>query len=103
MTKKDLIKIIREVVRKEVKNVLSEERKPKQKNKMSLTEAIMETKNTQDEWPEISQQEIRGRFAGMQTGQQADINNKPVDTEKLDPALNSALNRDYSELVKRFK
>ena len=32
-----------------------------------------------------------------------DINNMPVDTSKLDPTLNKALNRDYSELVKRFK
>ena len=105
MTKKDLIRIIREVVRKEVKNVLSEERQPKQKNKMSLTEAIMETKassNQQDVWPEISQTEIRNRFAGMQAAQQTDIKNRAVDTENLDPVLNKALNRDYSELVKRF-
>jgi len=108
MTKEHLIKIIREVVRKEVKSVLKEERKPKLKNKLSLTEAIMETKNNNEgvaeEWPEISQQQIRNKFAGMQSSvHQTDINNKPVNTEKLDPALNKALNRDYSELVKRFK
>lgn len=105
MTKQDLIKIIREVVRKEVKSILKEERKPKQKNKMSLTEAIMETKNISNinnEWPEISQQEIRNKFTGMQSEQQRDINNRPVNIEKLDPTLNKALNRDYSELVKRF-
>ena len=38
----------------------------------------------------------------MQAAQQTDINNRPVDTENLDPVLNKALNRDYSELVKRF-
>jgi len=103
MTKKDLIRIIREVVRKEVKAVLSENAKPVKKESMSLTEAVNETRNSKSDWPEISQQDIRNRFAGMQ-GQQThtDINNRPVDVEALDPDLNKALTRDYSDLVKRF-
>lgn len=124
MTKKDLIRIIREVVRKEVKttvqgeinealNILENKKaqQPKKqsinkkftKNKM-LNEALNQTSGfDSSEWPEISQQEIRNKFAGMQgTTPQTDTNNRPVDTSKLDPSLKKALNRDYTELVKRF-
>ena len=34
---------------------------------------------------------------------QTDLHNRPVDVSKLDPSIGKALNRDYSELVKRFK
>jgi len=124
MTKKDLIRIIREVVRKEVKtavrgeinealNILENKKvqQPKKqsvnkkfaKNKM-LNEALNQTSGfDSSEWPEISQQEIRNKFAGMQGAvPQTDVNNRPVDTSKLDPSITKALNRDYTELVKRF-
>tara|TARA_R100000152_G_C6737039_1_gene161123 strand:- start:728 stop:1090 length:363 start_codon:yes stop_codon:yes gene_type:complete len=120
MTKKDLVRIIREVVKREIKTAVQSEinealnilenkksqKQPKQnftKNSM-LNEVLNETK-TSDDWPEISQNDIRSRFASIQGGvaPMTDINNRPVDTSQLDPALNKALNRDYSELVKRFK
>jgi hypothetical protein len=127
MTKKDLVKIIREVVKREVKSVVKNEinevltlmeqgsnvsNKPKKEQKKytsntSLNSILNETANGGefDEWPEVSANSLRARFAGMQGGAapMTDINNRPVDTSKLDPALNKALTRDYSELVKRFK
>ena len=129
MTKKDLVKIIREVVRREVKSVVKSEinealnileqkssHKPKVKNNSNkkytnntmLNEVLNQTagfdSGNSNDWPEISQADIRSRFAGMQGAiPQTDINNRPVDTNKLDPSINKALTRDYSELVKRFK
>jgi predicted RecB family endonuclease len=131
MTKKDLVRIIREVVRREIKSVVKSEinealnileqqdsnkkvakksSNKKYTNNSMLNEVLNNTAgfNSQDstnEWPEISQAEIRNRFAGMQGGvtPQTDINNRPVNTSNLDPSLNKALNRNYSELVKRFK
>jgi len=118
MTKKDLVKIIREVVRKEVKSVIKEElnsamtlleSKAAAPKGLSLNEALNQTKieNKQgefDAYPEIDPNSLRAKFAGMQGGAapQTDINNRPVDTSRLDPALNKALSRDYSALVKRF-
>jgi hypothetical protein len=118
MTKKDLVKIIREVVKREVKSVIKEElntamtlleQKQEEPKSMSLNEALNQTKqaNTQDEfapYPEISKDTLRAKFAGLQGGSvpQTDINNRPVDTSRLDPTLSKALTRDYSELVKRF-
>ena len=116
MTKKDLVRIIREVVRKEVKSVIKEElntamtlleNKTKAPKSMSLNEAINQTQK-QDEfapYPEIGANSLRAKFAGMQgaaTAPMTDLNNRPVDTSKLDPSLTKALTRDYSELVKRF-
>jgi hypothetical protein len=118
MTKKDLVRIIREVVRKEVKSVIKEElnsamtlleNETKAPKSMSLNEALSQTKqaNSQDQfapYPEIDKDTLRNRFAGMQgtVTPQTDINNRPVDTSRLDPALSKALTRNYSDLVKRF-
>lgn len=124
MTKKDLVRVIREVVRKEIKSVVKAElnealgimektkqhKPPKQNiqystNKM-LNEVLNSTANNEtEEWPEISANTLRSKFMGMQDGAvpQTDINNRPVDVSNLDPSLNKALNRNYSELVKRFK
>ena len=119
MTKKDLVRVIREVVKREVKSavkseineILNEMESSNRKtitpqtysNNATLNEVLNDT--AQDEaWPEISQNQLRQRFAMMQgAAPMTDINNRPVDTSKLDPTLNKALNRDYSELVKRFK
>jgi hypothetical protein len=117
MTKKDLVRIIREVVRKEVKSVIKEElntamtlleNKTKAPKSMSLSEAVNQTKqgDTQDEfapYPSIDANSLRSKFAGMQGNvPQTDLNNRPVDTSRLDPTLTSALTRNYSDLVKRF-
>jgi DNA topoisomerase VI subunit B len=133
MTKKDLVRIIREVVKREIKSVVQSEinealnilenkqsqKQPSQidkemtpytKNAM-LNEVLNETVGfgkgiaKDNEWNEIPQQAIRDRFASVQGGAapMTDINNRPVNTNNLDPTLNKALNRDYSELVKRFK
>tara|TARA_R110001592_G_scaffold62935_2_gene192658 strand:+ start:888 stop:1238 length:351 start_codon:yes stop_codon:yes gene_type:complete len=116
MTKKELVKIIREVVKRELKNVLSEGKMPvqqKQKTQYSkvpmLNEVLNETRNqsSEEEWPSIDANTLRAKFAGMQdSGNVAghtDINNRPVDVSKLDPSVGKALTRDYSALVKKFK
>jgi|TARA_R110000765_G_scaffold173681_1_gene278385 hypothetical protein len=115
MTKKDLVRIIREVVRKEVKSVIKEElnsamtlleNKTKAPKSMSLNEAINQTQKQNEfaPYPEIGKDELRAKFSGMQGGAipQTDINNRPIDTNRLDPALSKALTRNYSDLVKRF-
>ena len=119
MTKKELVRLIREVVKREIKsavktelnealNILENQKQPKQKNNYTknvmLNEVLNETKN-EEAWPEISQNDIRSRFTAMQGGAtpMTDVNNRPVDTSNLDPTLSKALNRNYSELVKRFK
>jgi len=127
MTKKELVKLIREVVKREIKSVVKAElnealnmlenkepkvnkpTRPKKNytNNSMLNEALNQTvANTSDEaWPEISQQDIRSRFATTQGATpQTDINNRPVDVSRLEKdGLGKALTRDYSELVKRFK
>ena len=109
MTKKDLIKIIREVVRREVKseinNVLTE-MESKSNRKDSLNEAL---KNT-DPYPTMrtfNAADARAGFAALQDGfnpapQQTDIKGRPVDVNNLGNGLDKALTRDYSKLVKRF-
>jgi len=114
MTKKELVKIIRTVVKHEIKNVLNGqtvkqptvESKQYSKNTM-LNEVLNSTanQNNEEEWPSIDANTLRSKFAEMQGGAIApmtDLNNRPVDVNKLDPALNKALTRDYRDLVKRF-
>ena len=119
MTKKDLIRAIREVVKREVKSAVKSEineilSEMQNKNRKPITEQTYTTNtklnevlnNTaQDEaWPEISKQELRNRFNIMQGATpQTDINGAPVDVNNLEPSISKALNRDYSDLVKRFK
>jgi len=119
MTKKDLVRLIREVVKREVKSVINEEinsaltlleEKKTAPKSMSLNEAINQTRqeNAQDEfapYPEIDANSLRAKFAGMQgvpqsTAPMVDINNKPVKNVTQD--LEKALTRNYSDLVKRF-
>ena len=74
----------------------------------SLNNILNETANSQtgefDAWPEVSPQALRSKFEGTQGNHQmTDINNRPVDVNKLEQGLGKALTRDYSELVKRFK
>jgi len=128
MTKKYLVKIIREVVKLEIKSAVKreinevlndmEQSAPKNKRKVKLSESknytsnsslnkiLNETANSEEfnDWPEMDPNSLRQQFAATQgTSQQTDINNRPVDTSKLDPSVGKALTRDYSELVKRFK
>ncbi len=116
MTKKELVRIIREVVKRELKNVLSEGQtpvQPKKKKQFSnntmLNEVLNDTAqnyNDESEWPSVDANSLRAKFMSMQDNQppvQTDLNNRPVDVDKLDPSVGKALTRDYSELVKRFK
>ena len=132
MTKKELVRLIREVVKREIKSVVKNElnealtilenkesddsllsnkikvntvKQPKKNytNNSMLNEVLNETST--EGWPEISQQDVRSRFAALQgdTVPTTDINNMPVDKSKLEKdGLGKALTRDYSELVKRF-
>jgi len=112
MTKKDLVRIIREVVKSEVKKVIASELneamnslESEQEKRMSLTEALEQTKQSQgeEEWPSIDPNTLRAKFAGMQEqgpSTMTDINNRPV--KNLAPDLQKALTRNYSDLVKRF-
>jgi len=130
MTKKELVKIVREVVKREIKSAVKNEinealnilenkktkpqvrtRVPKNYTKNTLlNEVLNETKASGEfeAYPEVSVNELRNKFAGMQGGispatQMTDVNNRPVDVKSLSNGLDKALTRDYSELVKRFK
>jgi hypothetical protein len=119
MTKKDLVRLIRAVVKSEVKKIVQSEineamtiLEQKKSQSMTLSEAVTDTRNgslSNDEpWPSMGdfKSNMRAQFAAM-NGQtmtpQTDIGGRPVDQSKLDPTISKALNRDYSELVKRFK
>ena len=114
MTKKDLVKLIREVVKREIKTAVQSElneamnmleQKKSIPNKISLSEAVNMTKE-EEAYPSMGNftSNMRAQFASMNGATpQTDINNRPVDTSKLTPDLTKALTRDYSELVKRFK
>ena len=114
MTKKDLVRLIREVVKREVKtqvnNVLTEMENTAS-SKMSINEAIQKT----EPFPTMktfTSGDARAQFAAMQQGA-FNANNhaaafeghngRVVSAEKIDPSVSKALTRDYSELVKRFK
>ena len=123
MTKKELVRLIREVVKREIKSAVQTElnealtvlenkkpqvNKPTQPRKKKsytnnsmLNEVLNQTAN--DGWDEIPQQDIRNRFATMQGGAAptVDINNRPVDKSILEKdGLGKALTRDYSALIK---
>ena len=111
MTKKELVRLIREVVKREVKNqvnVLLTEQKQK-KEITSIKEALDQTKALED-YPTMrtfNAADARAGFAAMQNGfqqtQQQDINGRPVDVNALPDTIQNALTRDYSELVKKMK
>lgn len=132
MTKKELVKLIREVVKIEVKSAVNSElnealnileQKENKVNKVSTTkapknytsnislnEALNDTKASSEfeAYPEVSVSELRNKFSSMQSGPMAsapmvDHNNMPVRSSTLEKdGLGKALTRDYSELVKRF-
>ena len=111
MTKKDLVKLIRAVVKSEAKKIVQTElneamnllEQQKSSQQMSLTEAAKTTEDAP--WPDMGNYNtgMRAQFAAMNGATpQTDINNKPVDTSRLNPDLTKALTRDYRDLVKRF-
>jgi len=114
MTKKELVRIIREVVKREVKSQLTEVTKSKEKvikennNRISLEEALQQTAES-DDYRTVKQfnaADARAGFSAMQSGYvekpQTDLHGKPVDLTQLGGGLDKALTRDYSQLVKRF-
>lgn len=115
MTKKDLVKLIREVVKREIKTAVKSElneamnvleTKKSIPGKISLAEAVDMTKEEEKAYPSMGTftSNMRAQFAAMNGATpQTDINNRPVDTSRLPEDLSTALTRDYSELVKRFK
>tara|TARA_B100000902_G_scaffold24203_1_gene29117 strand:- start:996 stop:1349 length:354 start_codon:yes stop_codon:yes gene_type:complete len=115
MTKKELVRIIREVVKREVKSQLTEVTKSKGKvikennnQRISLEEALQQTAESDDyrTVKEFNASDARAGFASMQAGYtekpQTDLHGKPVDLTQLGGGLDKALTRDYSQLVKRF-
>ena len=78
---------------------------------ISLNEALNQTRTSSEfeAYPEVSANELRSKFAGMQehtstARPMTDHNNIPVRQEVLEKdGLGKALTRDYSALVKRFK
>ncbi len=110
MTKKELVRLIREVVKREVKNqvnVLLTEQK-QENERTSIREALDQTKALED-YPTMrtfNATDARAGFAAMQGGpqqQQQDINGRPVDVNALPDTIQNALTRDYSSLVKKMK
>jgi hypothetical protein len=110
MTKKELVRLIREVVKREVKtqvnNVLTE-METASPQKLTINEAIKQT----EAFPTMGNKtftaaDARAGFAALQGGvdttQQTDLNGKPVDVSQLGGGLDKALTRDYSNLVQKM-
>lgn len=116
MTKKQLVEVIRKVVKSEVnkavKNAINEIQQPKANtnNKTSLQEVLNQTEKEGD-WKSIGEfnsVDARSKFASMQGGVsnnisagQSNLLNEPA--VQKDESLQKAFTRDYSELVKAMK
>jgi len=116
MTKKQLVEVIRKVVKSEVdkavKNAINEIQQPKtnSNDRMSLQEVLNQTEK-QDEWKsmgEFNSIDARSKFTSMQGGMgnsisagQSNLLNEPA--VQKDQSLQKAFTRDYSELVKAMK
>ena len=109
-------KIVREEVQKEVRNVLTEQAVKQKSNieekeTLTLTEALQDTKEEYPTMRTFNSSDARAGFAAMQgnigTPQTPTAfeghNGRIVSADKVEPSVNKALTRDYSELVKRFK
>jgi len=110
MKKKELVEIIRAVVKLEVKKAVKSalvESKQQPSGPMSLNEALTQTKDSGD-WKSMGtfdSKDARSSFAAMQNG-----NSNPGMNELLsnpavqkDESLSKAFTRDYSQLVKAMK
>ena len=117
MTKKDLVEVIRKVVKIEVKkavkkavNEITQPRLDKVEQKSTLQEVLAQTEQ-QEDWKtmgEFNSSDARSRFAAMQggtatsiAGAQANLLNQPA--VQNDESLQKAFTRDYSDLVKVMK
>jgi len=113
-------KIVQEEVKKEVRNILSEQKVKttpkgvdiKSKKSLTLTEALKHTEA--EAYPTMktfNSQDARAGFAAMQEdGNNPQIpraleghNGQIVPTSNVDDSVTKAMTRDYSDLVKRFK
>ena len=120
MTKKELVKIIREVVKREVKNVLNEQfsaqqpiKKKQTKKTYSKNPILNEVLKETSDYETVATMNssdvsgFRSKFMSMQGGmngpvQHTDVHGKPVDVNQLGGGLDKVLTRDYSALVKTF-
>ena len=116
MTKKQLVEVIRKVVKievnKAVKSIINENKQPGKikSGKTSLQEVLAQTAE-QDDWQslgEFNSVDARSRFASVQgglsnnvAGAQSNLLNEPA--VQKDESLQKAFTRDYSELVKAMK
>lgn len=110
MKKKELVEIIRAVVKAEVKKAVKSalvESNKKPSGPISLNEALTQTKESGD-WKNMGtfdSKDARASFGAMQNG-----NSNPGMNELLanpivqkDESLNKAFTRDYSQLIKAMK
>ena len=102
-------KIVREEVQKEVRNILTEQKKVDDAP-LSLTEALSQTET--EAYPTMKSfdgSDARAGFAAMQGQAQATPtafvghNGQPVSADRVDASVAKALTRDYSKLVQKFK
>ena len=109
MTKKELIEIIRKVVKSEVKKAINEVTQPrldKASSKSTLQEVLAQTEQ-QDDWKTMgtfNASDARAQFAAMQggiAGAQSNLLSQPA--VQNDESLQKAFTRDYSDLVKAMK
>ena len=117
MTKKELVEVIRKVVKSEVNkavkkavNEITQPRLDKVESKTTLQEVLAKTAE-QDDWKsmgEFNSVDARSRFASVQgglsnnvAGAQSNLLNEPA--VQKDESLQKAFTRDYSELVQRMK
>ena len=110
MKKKELVEIIRLVVKSEVKKAVKSaltEVKKQSEAPISLTEALNQTKDS-DDWKSMGtfdSKDARASFAAMQGGGTNPGMNEllPNPAVQKDESLEKAFTRDYSQLVKAMK
>ena len=117
MTKKELVEVIRKVVKSEVNkavkkavNEITQPRLDKVEQKTTLQEVLAQTEK-QDDWRsmgEFNSSDARSQFASMQSGfgnsiagAQQNLLSQPA--VQNDESLQKAFTRDYSDLVKAMK
>ena len=110
MKKKELVEIIRLVVKSEVKKAVKSainEAKKEPQAPISLNEALTQTRDT-GEWKSMGtfdSKDARASFAAMQGGGTNPGMNELLSnpTVQKDESLSKALTRDYSQLVKAMQ
>tara|TARA_A100001391_G_scaffold205202_1_gene204105 strand:- start:2956 stop:3363 length:408 start_codon:yes stop_codon:yes gene_type:complete len=131
VNKESLVKLIELVVRKEIKSAVNEIKQAVEtsvvneqsgKPTTSIKQALEETYESRQDWPSVNGDkpydsarmgEILNKqysdigIAGQMAAQQSDIatqtaTEENVSVDAIPEALKNALNKDYSDLVKRF-